>query len=974
MVWVLTAPDSPWTKAKVAGIEHKLGKNGAKTSVFTVQLQDDKGSLTNKSATVTTSPVEDSTSEYELVKLRNYIDELEADHVNDLILLNHLHEPAILWTLKSRFRKDMIYTNTGPILIAINPFKALSVYSQQKVETYYHAGDQGPEFAAGMAPHVFKVADSAYRNMVRAYSDRSAKPDQAILVSGESGAGKTETTKFIMRYLADITKDMNASSDGSGGGGAAKRGIEHLVLQSNPILESFGNARTLRNDNSSRFGKFIEINFTQLSPKSPALSINGATIRTYLLERVRLVFQSKGERNYHCFYEFIRGGEPSDLLPRGLAGVDDFNYLSHSECTERQDGVADADQYQLYAGAMRDLGFSIQEQEFVKNIIAAVLHLGNIQLIANGSGKGSGGTGEECSISPQSGEHAEYVCKLLSVTLPELTKGLCEKEIITKDETIIKLLEVGEAEYSRDALAKTIYGALFSWLVMRVNAAIQSRSASDQGATKKPTKQAFIGVLDIFGFENFAHNSFEQLCINYTNETLQQHFNQFVFEHEQALYQTENISWNFIAFPDNKETLELLENKQKGIFSLCDDQSRFKGSTSASFISRLYETCTAHNKFLAGSFEKARNLFVIKHYAANVTYDSVKFLEKNNDLVSEDMIRLLKSSSDKLLVQLIDFLRTEEKPDELANAKRQSLAKDNKSAQTVGAEFRRQLKDLMSNISLTTPHYIRCIKPNSKNTHDLFDSNLVSTQLKCCGVIEAVRVSRAGFPNRFNCQDFMDRYSCVLKHHSYADFREHVKNKSGNKLTYAQYLKTNKFLENNADERLRALDICRHIAQLIVSNAAFKAAQMGEGIEVDIMVRAGIQMGVTLVFMRRNCFDILEQLRMTLIKHNTIMVQKYFRCYKHCKRFRRIRRTALAMQCLIRIKIAKMKLRALREHRASVLIQKMVRGLMARKYKQKLFRCILLLQTHIRMHRAKKVLVQLIRIDRAIKVTKYYRR
>lgn len=571
LVWVLSSSDGVWSKAKVNDVEYKLGKNGAKTAVFTVQHQDEKGNLLRTTQSVTAVAVEDSTSEYDVIKLRNYIDEQGSDHVNDLIMLNHLHEPAIIWTLKSRFSKDLIYTNTGPILIAINPFKHLTSYSQEKVETYYRAGDQGPEFAAGMPPHVFKVADSAYRNMVRAYSDKSGKADQAILVSGESGAGKTETTKFIMRYLADITKDLSHTSAPNG---AAKHGIEHLVLQSNPILESFGNARTLRNDNSSRFGKFIEINFGRVSPQSPALCINGATIRTYLLERVRLVHQSSGERNYHCFYEFIRGGDETDLTSRGLTALDDFNYLNQSGCMDRQDGVDDKDQYVAFITAMRDLLFAEDEIDFVKNVIAAVLHIGNIQLTVKGTT--AGGTGQECMIAPQSQTHAQYICSLLSLNDAALARALCEKEIITKDETIIKLLEVAEAEYSRDALAKTIYGALFSWLVMRVNSAIHSRSAqgnSPKGASA--TRQAFIGVLDIFGFENFAHNSFEQLCINYTNETLQQHFNAFVFEHEQFLYQSEGIQWHFISFPDNKETLDLLENKAKGIFSICDDQSRY---------------------------------------------------------------------------------------------------------------------------------------------------------------------------------------------------------------------------------------------------------------------------------------------------------------------------------------------------------------------------------------------------------------
>ncbi|RYG68221.1 hypothetical protein EON64_05675 [archaeon] len=438
LVWVQSSPDAPWSKAKVSNIEQKEGKNGAKSALITVLLQDQKGSVANKSLTVIATPVEDSTSEYDVVKLRNYIDELESDHVNDLILLNHLHEPAILWTLQNRFKKDLIYTNTGPILIALNPFKHLSVYSQEKVETYYKAGEQGPEYASMMPPHVFKVADSAYRNMLQSYtsSAHGNKFDQAILVSGESGAGKTETTKFIMRYLADVTKDHSHHIPSSTHTHThTHKGIEHLVLQSNPILESFGNARTLRNDNSSRFGKFIEINFVPAQDNNLKLRISGATIRTYLLERVRLVYQSEGERNYHCFYEFLSGATASDLDNRGLSStLTEYKYLSCSSCTRRFDGVGDGDQYGVYTQAMSDLDFTHAEQEFVKDILAAILHLGNVKFTPKSvSNKSAGGTGEESCLA-QDNPHASYICSLLQVDLSHLTKSLCEKMILTKDE------------------------------------------------------------------------------------------------------------------------------------------------------------------------------------------------------------------------------------------------------------------------------------------------------------------------------------------------------------------------------------------------------------------------------------------------------------------------------------------------------------------------------------------------------------
>eukprot|EP01031_Cornospumella_fuschlensis_P032572 gene32572-39384_t len=906
LVWVQSAADAPWSKAKVSSIEQKEGKNGAKSASITLSLQDHKGASTNKSITVVANPVEDSTSEYDVVKLRNYIDELESDHVNDLILLNHLHEPAILWTLQNRFKKDMIYTNTGPILIALNPFKHLTVYSQEKVETYYKAGEQGPEYASMMPPHVFKVADSAYRNMLQSYTSNphgKNKSDQAILVSGESGAGKTETTKFIMRYLADVTKDYTHHNASSKPNTQAHKGIEHLVLQSNPILESFGNARTLRNDNSSRFGKFIEINFAPALDNSQKLRISGATIRTYLLERVRLVYQSEGERNYHCFYEFLSGALSSDLDSRGLSStLTDYKYLSCSTCSRRFDGVEDSDQFGVYSQAMTDLDFTPAEQEFVKDILAAILHLGNVKFTPKSAAdKSAGGTGEESCLA-QDNVHASFICSLLQVDLSYLTKSLCEKIILTKDEVIIKSLQVSEAEYSRDALAKTLYSALFAWLVMRVNRSIEQKGGGGAGGiVTKPgygnnsvaKKGAFIGVLDIFGFENFAHNSFEQLCINYTNETLQQHFNAFVFEHEQQLYTTEGIQWEFVSFPDNKDTLDLLENKLKGIFSICDDQSRFNWATSITLCNKLYEICASHKQFFAGAYEKARFLFVVKHYAAQVTYDSSGFIEKNNDLVSEDMIGLLRSSQSKLLVGLVDLLKV---GDDGGNHPPTPGTKSKDKCQTVGSEFRRQLKDLMTNVSLTTPHYVRCIKPNAQNKAAIYDHTLVCMQLKCCGVIEAVRVSRAGFPNRFTCGDFVERYRGVYTYYLYAQANIHTPTLQPSPAhTNAKSSSSKRRVLTSSDAREQAMELCMYLSNLVIQHTAYKPMGAGGKGDGDVMVKAGMQIGISLVFMRRNCFDILEQMRMYVYKLSAVCMQKYYRRHTLC-RCRRAKKRLLELK------------------------------------------------------------------------------
>ena len=952
-VWVQPTADGCWVKAKISSVELTAPTSAGHVQArFELLYQDDNGTLTGKSVTITTSPTSDHptdgasskvvASEYELVKLRNHIDEKSSVAIDDLVVLSYLHEPAILWSLKNRFQKDVIYTNTGPILIAINPFKNLSMYSKEKVEIYRQAGEAGTESANEMKPHVFKVADGAYRNMLTAIAMKG-KADQSILVSGESGAGKTETTKFIMRYLADVTKVTNEVQHGG-----HDQGIEHLVLQSNPILESFGNARTLRNDNSSRFGKFIEINFasadtskkqhgkhTTIDEPPKSLRIDGATIRTYLLEKVRLVFQSEGERNYHCFYELLEGSSQDDRDSLGLTKINDYKYLNQSGCVKRLDGVNDMEQYGLLTAAMKDMGFSADEGRFVINVLASVLHLGNLEFADNQD------EAHSCSISSKTSKHANYVCQLLCLELDSLERSLCEKEIVTRDEVIKKKLSATDADYARDALAKTLYGALFDWLVYRVNDSIQTKSRLQHAAARGLTATsvvednaiAFIGVLDIFGFENFANNSFEQLCINYTNETLQQHFNQFVFEYEQQLYEKEGISWSFVAFPDNKETLDLLEHRVKGIFAVCDDQGRFQWSTHITLANRLYELLGTHNRFGASKAEKARNLFIVKHYAGSVCYDAFGFLEKNNDLVSRDMIKLLKSSSNMHLTQLLQYLRIEEPEQEVASAastksRRMSMTgggADSKKSQTLGAEFRRQLKELMGNISLTDPHYIRCIKPNSNNKANIFDPQLVLSQLRCCGVIEAVRVSRAGFPNRLKFIDFKQRYGCLAQ---------------------------------NGRRSLECRELCELLANDVLRWPTYKIST-GTAENANILVKAGIQLGSSMVFLRKNSFDILEHKRITVQRSSAIIIQAKYRCFHLYFLFTIMKKSAKMLQCRIRVLIAKKRLRELRELRASIIVQRYVRRHNAKCLRKRLWKYIIKLQSFRRMVLAKRCKLQL---------------
>jgi myosin-5 len=980
-VWVNLAATSGadgnaanWQRARIISVDAVPTKTkaGLPQVKFVVRLQDERGNLKSANESITSALVNGSISEYEAVKIRNLSDDDPKEVIDDLIVLHHLHEPAILNCLQVRFKCKNVYTNTGPILIAVNPFAKLPIYSLDKVTQYRDAGEEMAKSGVGrhLPPHVFQIADQAYRNMLDSFvGGNYAGCNQSILVSGESGAGKTETTKFIMRYLADVTagasNDTNSTTVPPSTAKLAcnqKGGIEQQVLQSNPILESFGNAKTLRNNNSSRFGKFIEINFASSSVMS--LYISGATIRTYLLEKVRLVFQCTGERNYHCFYEMIKGSNEDEKIRRGLSSTEDFNYLNQSGCDERSDDVDDTDQFQLLHTAFTTLAFPLSEQNLVFDVTAAVLHIGNLSFVAtetSGIQTEDGG----CRLADSCMANAAKCCELLGLEVEKLERALCEKFVVAKDDTYIKKLQVSEAEYSRDTMAKSLYGALFSWLVMRVNSAIQDGSDPGTDGPKKRKKSlskgriAFIGVLDIFGFESFATNSFEQLCINYTNETLQQHFNQFIFKHEQNLYEQEQIRWDFISFPDNKETLELLEMKQKGIFSVCDEQVKFPWSTATSLVNKLYESCGSHPQFQAGGYEKARSLFVVKHFAGPVCYDSTNFLDKNRDVIRSDIVKIVKSSTNSLVLQLLSFFRVDDsdsaEPTGGGGAPKSPRAGSASSAaskvQTLGAEFRKQLEELMSNINTTSPHYIRCIKPNTENKGGLFEPSLVLGQLRCGGVLEAVRVTRAGFPNRYSYEEFYKQYRCLVC--------------TNQKFAFTSSL-------SDALARTITEDIVNKLASLVVSSPNFKSAQVGNG-TADPKVVAGIQMGLTLVFLRRPCFDELEHKRMELQRYSVIRIQSHYRMRLKRRFYELCRGAVLYIQCNFRVyRAIKLKIH-FRKQKAAAYLVRVGRGYLARSLVSRLFGCIMVIQLFFRVRLAKQKTNELRRNYRSTILAAWFR-
>ena len=743
---------------------------------------------------------------------------------NDLITLTHLHEPSVVECLENRYEKNQIYTSTGPVLLALNPFETIrGLYGESTMKKYWEKAEKSTK--ESLAPHVYAIADDSFRSMMRKLEESldEAHPvgcDQSILVSGESGAGKTVTTKFVMKYLAALSQragsipaekrayakaaekrqnmhptNLNWGSLASANswdsdkgladvtniGSGATTSIEGQVLQSNPILESFGNARTMRNDNSSRFGKFIEIQFTRMG------RLVGAQIEVYLLEKVRLMTQSLGERNYHIFYEILSGAmDPAELRKYFIASTaapEDFR-ITASGTYKRRDGVSDKETFRGLKKAMDAMKFSGEEQADIFSIAAAILHASNLTFQD---------LDQEACLDERN-VHLQPVCYLLGVTPEDLNQALCHFSITAgKDTHVRRSLTVDQAEKGLEALLKATYGALFTYLVDRINDSISFRRemyenedgslSSAFDSNSEPA--ARIGVLDIFGFESFQRNSFEQLCINYCNEALQQQFNAFVLKNEQAEYEREGIHWSFIEFPENQDVLDLIDKRGSGILGILDDQCRAPGTSDKGFALDLYRKCNTHARFSANRKQTALLQFSVHHYAGPVEYSTECFIEKNRDELPKEATELLQSSCNPFIQILAEIIESSKNaPQGVSDTPHKLRRQDSSVARTtVGGHFRRQLRNLRGKIDRMEPHYIRCLKPNDELTPNQFDQATIAEQLRCGGILEAVRVARAGFSNHYPHADFLRRYHCLARNeqnsNSYGGYRSSYKTGGG---------------------------------------------------------------------------------------------------------------------------------------------------------------------------------------------------
>ncbi|XP_026096177.1 myosin-9-like isoform X2 [Carassius auratus] len=640
--------------------------------------------------------------------------------VEDMAELTCLNEASVLHNLKERYYSGLIYTYSGLFCVVINPYKNLPIYSEEIVEMY--KGKKRHE----MPPHIYAITDTAYRSMMQ---DRE---DQSILCTGESGAGKTENTKKVIQYLAHVASSHKTKKD--------QGELEKQLLQANPILEAFGNAKTVKNDNSSRFGKFIRINFDVNG------YIVGANIETYLLEKSRAIRQAKEERTFHMFYYMLTGAGDKLRSELCLESYNKYRFLSNGNVTIP--GQQDRDMYLETTEAMRIMGFPEEEQIGLLRVMSSVLQLGNMSFKKERHS-------DQASMPDDTA--AQKVCHLMGMNVTDFTRAILSPRIKVGRDYVQKAQTQEQAEFAVEALAKATYERMFRWLVMRINKALDKTKR--QGAS-------FIGILDIAGFEIFELNSFEQLCINYTNEKLQQLFNHTMFILEQEEYQREGIEWSFIDFGlDLQPCIELIEKPASppGILALLDEECWFPKATDKSFVEKVLQEQGTHPKFHKPKKLKDEADFCIMHYAGKVDYKADEWLMKNMDPLNDNVATLLNQSTDKFVSELWKDVDRIVGLDKVAGMSELPGAFKTRKGmfRTVGQLYKEQLSKLMATLKNTNPNFVRCIIPNHEKKAGKLEPHLVLDQLRCNGVLEGIRICRQGFPNRIVFQEFRQRYEIL---------------------------------------------------------------------------------------------------------------------------------------------------------------------------------------------------------------------
>eukprot|EP00521_Asterionellopsis_glacialis_P007948 CAMPEP_0195287286 /NCGR_PEP_ID=MMETSP0707-20130614/4408_1 /TAXON_ID=33640 /ORGANISM="Asterionellopsis glacialis, Strain CCMP134" /LENGTH=1669 /DNA_ID=CAMNT_0040347029 /DNA_START=146 /DNA_END=5155 /DNA_ORIENTATION=+ len=874
---------------------------------------------------------------------------------DDLITLPHLHEPALLHAISDRFFRGEIYTWTGPILIAVNPFERLPLYTSEILDKYRRDGLLRSQNLGNakteLGPHVYAIADRSFRQMMA-----PPRKSQSILISGESGAGKTESTKIVMLYLTTLGS-ANLEQDDE------QTSVMDRVLQSNPILEAFGNAKTLRNDNSSRFGKFIELGFNR------AGYLQGAKVQTYLLEKVRLAYHASGERNYHIFYQLLRGATEEqkkqyhfhDGLTQGLELSAYFHYTGQGGAPHLRE-FTDESGLQYTLKGMRGMGWPEDKINTVLSLIAGLLHLGQIDFKSE-----TNDSGIEAAVV-QDDTILEHSATFLGVDIDKLRVALTERVIVARGQEITTQLTAEKAHDARDALAKTIYGGLFLWVVSQVNKSICWEHDSDVKSS--------CGVLDIFGFECFAVNSFEQLCINFTNEALQQQFNKFIFKLEQAEYEREEIDWAFVSFPDNQDCLDTIQMKKVGILAMLDDECRLPRGSDKNWAMRMYEHFlpnkphqveSDNTRFSATPVQKSRSVFCVRHFAGVVQYSAeTGFMEKNKDEIPLTAEKMCESADSWLMRDLFQINKESvSEPKKDTTTTKPGKGKPSKQA-TVGMQFKEQLASLIESVEKTDPHYIRCLKSNDAAKPKMMTRKRVTEQLRYGGVLEAVRVARMGYPVRLEHVGFFPRYRMLLPAVPDEVLPWSLEGQDVQQMCI-------KLLDVVLEEGQKQKDLIASQGPLKPDEEGITRAEKIRRMQLQpdpiTFPKVDVQLGLSKVFMRKAPHDALEAHRVFHQRAAATLIQCWVRGLEQRKRYLIIRHATMTIQRVYRGMKGRQRWMTLRQDVAGHLLVKHFRMQILRRRFQRLRKGMVLYQALWRGYATRRTLAA-IRIQTFVRYIK----
>ncbi|XP_050793578.1 unconventional myosin-X [Gopherus flavomarginatus] len=754
-----------------------------------------------------------------------------VESVEDMAALVDLHEGSIMHNLFQRYQQNKIYTYIGSIVASVNPYKTIpGLYDRTAVEQYskHHMGE--------IPPHIFAVANECYRCLWKRHDN------QCVLISGESGAGKTESTKLILKFLSAMSQhslELSCKEKTSC--------VEQAILESSPIMEAFGNAKTVYNNNSSRFGKFVQLNICQKG------NIQGGRIVDYLLEKNRVVRQNPGERNYHIFYALLAGIEEEEKDAFYLSVPEHYHYLNQSGCIADKT-INDKDSFKEVITAMEVMQFSKEEVREVLRLLAGILHLGNIEFITAG--------GAQVSFKTALGRSAE----LLGLDSTQLTEALTQRSMILRGEEILTPLSVQQAVDSRDSVAMALYSQCFAWVIKKINSRIRG---------KEDFKS--IGILDIFGFENFEVNHFEQFNINYANEKLQEYFNKHIFSLEQLEYSREGLVWKDIDWTDNGECLDLIE-KKLGLLALINEESHFPQATDCTLLEKLHSQ-HANNSFYVKPRVAVHN-FGVKHYAGEVHYDVRGILEKNRDTFRDDLLNLLRESRLDFIYDLFEHVSSRNNQDTLKCGSKHRKP-------TVSLQFKDSLHSLMATLSSSNPFFVRCIKPNTQKMPDQFDQAVVLNQLHYSGMLETVRIRRAGFPVRRQFQDFYKRYKVLMRNLTVPDD-----------------------LKGKCAVLLRWYDSTSTEWQL-GKNKVF----LRESLENKLEKQREVEVTKAAMIIRAHVLGYVARKHYKKVLYYVVVIQKNYRAFLQRRKFLHLRKAAITFQKQLRGQIARRVYRQLLEEK-----------------------------------------------------------